>query len=129
MPQQKTSQRTHRQAWLNPATSEADKAALRIIERQEANGVSFKQLAVDNILRCEGIDPATFPRSGLDLAGLEGLLARFADYIISNVGGGGSAPPADPDEFEDEDTAPGKPSKFARGLAASFAARQQGGSE
>lgn len=108
-------------ARLNPATSEADKAALEIINDLISRNYNFKEIAVDAILRSAGVDPATLPQTGLTASALEDLLTRFGDRLINEIkAGGGYIPQTEPEPDEGN----GKPSPFTRRFAQSFANRK-----
>ncbi len=108
---------------LNPRTSEADRKAIEIIEALKKQGYNFKQIAVDAILKNNGINPSVIPQNGLTTVGLEDILTRFADQIISEIkANGGSIRLPD---VQSEDVSNGKASPFAKRFAKSFANRQQ----
>lgn len=110
---------------MNPRTSETDRKAVEIIEALKAKGFNFKQIAVDAILRAQGVDPIAVPQNGLTTVALEDLLTRFADQIISEIKStGGSIRLPD---VQQEDEGNGKASPFAKRFAKSFANRQQDG--
>lgn len=119
MARQKTTQAVIKHARFNPATSAEEKAALEIIEELEADGYNFKQIAVDAILRVNGMKPEMFARPNPQnmMADMEDMLSRYAQEIITAVKRGGI-------HVEDE---PGgeTDSPFSRNFAKSFMQRNQ----
>lgn len=126
MPPRKTSRAVYKTARLNPTTSQLDKEALEIIERLEAQGWNFKQIAVDAILRAGGKTPEMFEQSGGTVAGLEKLLDQFAKEIINEVRKGGVFTGNQQDDEDEDDI---EMSPFTRSFARSFIERQQRASE
>ena len=122
MPPVKSSKAVYKTARLNPVTSQADRDVLEIVERLEAEGWNFKQIAVDAILRADGRTPEIYDKPGLSMNALEPLLEQFAKEIISEIRRSGistSKPGADSETDESEVT------PFSRTFAKSFVQRQQ----
>lgn len=118
---------------FNPATNQEDAEVLRIIERYEAQGYTFKDIIRAAILTEEGFDPALFSgklQAGLIVSSMETLLAEFAEHIIREMGGKGerrgrqTVRYADDDDSDDDDDTP---SGEARNFAKGFIRRQQSG--
>lgn len=119
MPQKKTTQAVIKHARLNPVTSIEDKKALEIIAELEAEGYNFKQIAVDAILRAGGAKPEMFARTsnGDLMSGMEDMLSRFADEILSKIQISGGR--------INEESSDDQESPFSRNFAKSFMQRQQ----
>lgn len=119
MARQKTTQAVIKHARLNPVTSAEDKAALDIIQELEADGYNFKQIAVDAILRVNGMKPEMFARPNPQnmMTDMEDMLSRFAQEIVLAVKRGGIQPNDEPEGETD--------SPFSRNFAKSFMQRNQ----
>ncbi len=119
MAQQKTTQAVIKHARLNPVTSAEDKAALEIIDQLEADGYNFKQIAVDAILRVNGMKPEMFARPNPQnmMADMEDMLSRFAQEIVTAVKHGSVQPESESISESD--------SPFSRNFAKSFMQRNQ----
>jgi hypothetical protein len=122
MARQKTSQARYYHARLNPI-NEHEAQAIGIIEKWEAEGINFKQLVVDRILRCEGFQPEMFdkPGEGITTSKVEALLNSFADEIVRHFK---SASRTSTRHEEDEDDE-GETSRFTRNFTRGFLQRQQ----
>lgn len=121
MARAKTSQAKIYPARLNPA-NELEAKAIEIINYWADRGVNFKQLIVDNILRCEGITPEMFSQqSGAFLFDrFEGMLNQFAGELLEKIQVKGSRIAVESDEDERVAT-----SRFAKNFTRSFVQRQQ----
>ena len=120
MAQQKTSEAEHYSARINPKSSENERLALEIIHDLEKR-FSFKEIAVDAIIRAKGHDPAKLEPGGITLAAMEGLFANFAQIIISQIKQGGI-------DLANEDSEPssdGNVSPFAQNIAKSYVSRRK----
>lgn len=117
----KTTQAVILSARLNPATSDKDRMALEIIREKEAEGMNFKQIAVDAILHRGGATPEMFDRETSTqklVTHLEAMLSDFSADLLRNLKGRGSFPP---DDDEDEEGV----SRFASTFAKGYLQRQQ----
>lgn len=128
MPPAKTTKAKYYSARFNPATSEEDAKAVEIIERLQAEGFKFKDIAQDAILRADGYKPEMFSSGDRDtmklLSQLENMFTRFAEELIQRIG---DRPQGTGYTAPDDDEPEQPTSKFARSFAKTFLQRQQNG--
>lgn len=122
---EKTTEAVVKAARLNPATSQYDRDALKIVTDLEAKGFNFKQVAVDAILRAGGHTPEMYERQSgqgaMLIERMESLFERFAEEILEQVKSGRVVVGRGGDD--DGATA----SAFTRNFARGFLQRQQQG--
>lgn len=119
----KTTLAMYRTARFNPATSQEDRDAVAIIQRLEADGYNFKQIAQDAILRADGKSPDMYAKPANSFDGLRSLLEEFAQTLIDEIRSRGSAPAVS----DDDDYVEAGSTQFVAKFAASFLDRQRKG--
>lgn len=123
MAKHKTTKAIYRTVRINPLTSKEDADMFEIVTRLEAEGFTFKQIAQDAILRAEGQKPEMYSRvsSGYILGGVEEMLTRFAEELLSKIGTTQRVVKPDADSDDDGEVTP-----FATKFAKSFIERNGG---
>lgn len=116
--------------------NEGERRAHEIIEQNEAQGVSFKQLAVIAILKQEGIDLSEFllpqQSSAVTREDIERMLQdtlavqleHYTDELLRQLKKRGGVQSRDEDDYEDVDV-----SDFGKNFARGYAQRSRQGDD